>query len=230
MFSGCSSLKSLDLSSFDTSRATYANQMFGGCSALETVRLGVKFSFGDLNGGNRFPSEDASGNLIRWKDSAGQIFEASQVPSNVADTYTAVPGGTPTPGWTKADGCEWKVEDGKLTLRPLDGKTSGTLSGRPDWGSDFESFEVEGKVSITDCSQLFADFSGFDTSRATNMEGMFKGRSALETVDLTKLDTSSSTDMSSMFQGCSKLSALDLSKFDTSRVTDMYGMFMGCSS
>lgn len=39
MFSGCSSLASLDLSSFDTSAATNMGSMFSGCSSLESLDL-----------------------------------------------------------------------------------------------------------------------------------------------------------------------------------------------
>lgn len=39
LFSGCQSLRSLDLSSFDTSKATTMNSMFSDCYALQTLNL-----------------------------------------------------------------------------------------------------------------------------------------------------------------------------------------------
>ena len=39
MFSGCSSLKSLDLSSFNTINAKYMSRMFEGCSSLISLDL-----------------------------------------------------------------------------------------------------------------------------------------------------------------------------------------------
>ncbi|MBQ2158336.1 MAG: BspA family leucine-rich repeat surface protein, partial [Oscillospiraceae bacterium] len=53
MFKGCSSLKSLDISSFSTNSVEYTNEydvramanMFAGCEALEKISLGSSFSF-----------------------------------------------------------------------------------------------------------------------------------------------------------------------------------------
>ena len=39
MFLRCSSLESIDLSSFNTNNVTYMNSMFGGCSSLESIDL-----------------------------------------------------------------------------------------------------------------------------------------------------------------------------------------------
>ena len=39
MFCGCSSLKSLDLSSFNIKNVNFMDQMFCGCSALESIDL-----------------------------------------------------------------------------------------------------------------------------------------------------------------------------------------------
>ncbi len=74
------------------------------------------------------------------------------------------------------------------------------------------------------------DIAKLDTSKVTNMWGMFSGCSSLKSLDLSKFDTSKVTDMNAMFSGCSSLKSLDLSKFDTSKVKDMDSMFWGCSS
>ena len=37
MFNGCSSLKELDVSGFDTSKAVIMGNMFSGCSSLESL-------------------------------------------------------------------------------------------------------------------------------------------------------------------------------------------------
>ncbi|EJF48008.1 fibronectin type iii domain protein, partial [Enterococcus sp. C1] len=65
----------------------------------------------------------------------------------------------------------------------------------------------------------------FDTSKVTDMSGMFSGASNLQTLDVSKFDTSNVTDMSHMFYYAERLPSLDLSKFDTSNVTDMSYMF-----
>ena len=71
------------------------------------------------------------------------------------------------------------------------------------------------------------DIAGLDTSKVTNMSGMFSDIS-IGPLDLSSFDTSKVTDMSGMFYKCVLRNALDLSSFDTCNVTDMQGMF--CSS
>lgn len=70
--------------------------------------------------------------------------------------------------------------------------------------------------------------SGFNTSRVTEMGGMFMYCSRLTSLDLSNFNTSSVRDMEYMFCGCSGLTSLDVSSFNTSNVTNMCGMFLGC--
>ena len=80
------------------------------------------------------------------------------------------------------------------------------------------------------CSYLLEelDLSGFDTSKCTNMNGMFENCYDLVTLNISGFDTSNVTNMSSMFSGCNSLTSIDISSFNTSKVTRMYGMFCGC--
>ena len=66
---------------------------------------------------------------------------------------------------------------------------------------------------------------GFDISKVTNMNDMFRNCSTLTTAPL--LDTSNVTDMNSMFYYCQALTTAPL--LDTSNVTDMSYMFAQCS-
>ena len=74
------------------------------------------------------------------------------------------------------------------------------------------------------------DISNFDTSKVTQMSGMFSGMSSLTSLDLSNFNTSKVWDMDSMFRGMSSLTSLNLSNFDTSQVTDMGNMFLYASS
>ena len=89
-----------------------------------------------------------------------------------------------------------------------------------------------------------------NTSKVTNMEGMFNGCTNLTTIPLLDtsnvtsmnymftdctnlttiplLDTSSATDTSYMFNGCTSLTTIPL--LNTSKVTNMRGMFNGCTN
>ena len=73
-------------------------------------------------------------------------------------------------------------------------------------------------------------FDNLDTSRVTNMGGMFQNCHALTSLNLEGLDTSNVTSMASMFYGCESLTTLDLSSLITSKVTTMNSMFYDCKS
>lgn len=105
--------------------------------------------------------------------------------------------------WTLCGTCEWRVdEEGYLIMRPASESTSGVLE---EWAtaknvpwhslrSSIVAVRVEDGVSalavqgmFADCSNMvFADLSGFDTTKAIDMEGMFSGCSSLEFVKLGK--------------------------------------------
>ena len=74
------------------------------------------------------------------------------------------------------------------------------------------------------------DISNFDTSKVTQMSGMFSGMSSLTSLDLSNFNTSEVWDMDNMFSGMSSLTSLNLSNFDTSGVAYMRWMFSDMSS
>lgn len=69
-----------------------------------------------------------------------------------------------------------------------------------------------------------------NTEDVTNMEYMFAGCSALESLDLSKFNTAKVTSMAYMFNKCSALKSLNLSGFNTAKVIDMNRLFAGCSA
>ena len=74
---------------------------------------------------------------------------------------------------------------------------------------------------------LDINLANFDTSKVTNMEGMFAGMSNLSTLNLSNFDTSQVTSMEGMFGNIPSLINLNLSNFNTSKVTNMDSMFVG---
>ena len=138
-------------------------------------------------------------------------------------------------------GCSYELDEraGTLTIRPTDG-VSGEMARVRDALPDedlrhaVKSVTVEeGVLAPADSGYLFGglyamealDLSGLDTSRVTDMWGMFYECPSLSSLDLSGWDTSMVTDMGYMFDGCCSLTSLD-----TSQVTDMSGMFSGCAS
>ena len=98
---------------------------------------------------------------------------------------------------------------------------------------------VDGGIRPVSTAYLFGDEYAYttavdvvklDTSRVTDMAGMFGGCINLKSLDLSSWDTSSVTDMHGMFFCCSSLPSLDFSSWNTSNVTNMREMFYYCSS
>ena len=100
MFYGCASLTSLDLSGFDTSNLSYTYSygscdVFTGCDSLRKVILGAKFSFSNFFYSSHcrdvyLPAPSGEGLTGKWLSGVdGKAYKPSEVPSNVAATYTA---------------------------------------------------------------------------------------------------------------------------------------------
>ena len=105
--------------------------------------------------------------------------------------------------------------------------------------ADLTTLEISGfdTSKVTDMCGMFQycnhsltslDLSGFDTSKVTDMAAMFQYCNRLTSLDLSGFDVSNVTDMTRMFHLCERLTSLDLSGFDTSNVTRMNGMFYLC--
>ena len=80
--------------------------------------------------------------------------------------------------------------------------------------------------------QSLANIDGitnWDTSKVTDMSGMFQGVTALTNIDgATNWDTSNVTNMQNMFQGASSLTNIDgATNWNTSNVTNISSMFSG---
>ena len=81
------------------------------------------------------------------------------------------------------------------------------------------------------CSALTTlDLPSFDIKNMHSMSSMFEGCSALTTLYLSNIDTKNVWNIEAMFKGCSALTTLDLSSFDTKNVQSMSSMFEGCSA
>ncbi len=199
MFSGCSSLTSLDLSSFNTSNVTGMGGMFSGCSSLTSLDLS---SFDTSNvKGTGYP-----------RGMSGMFSGCSKLASLDLSSFD-------TSKVTDMD----RMFDGCLRLKSL----------------DLSSFDTKNVASMSrmfqNCQSLesIAFPVALNTSKATDFSGMFSGCRSLEALDVSRFDTSAATSLSFMFSGCSSLGTLDLSGFDTSGISSQYGLsglLDGCES
>ena len=209
MFFGMSNLTTLDVSHFDTSKATNMNGMFSYMPNLTTLDLSnfdtskvtdMRDMFSDMHS---LTSLDISNFDTSKVTDIGAMFGglSNLTTLNVSNFDTS-----------KATSM-YHMFMGMHNLTTLD-------------VSHFDTSKV------TNMEYMFSDMyslttlnvSNFDTSKVTNMESMFSGTS-LTTLDLSNFDTSKVTNMNSMFSYMPNLTTLDLSNFDTSKVTEMGFMF-----
>ena len=77
----------------------------------------------------------------------------------------------------------------------------------------------------------FAGADVLDTSKVTNMIGLFENCTVLTSLDLSTWDTSKVNSMWGAFNNCKTLTSVgDLSKWNTSNVTNMSIMFRKCTA
>lgn len=253
LFVGCSSLTSIDLSSFDTSGIKSSmTGFFEDCSSLNKISLGksVQFVDQDMRWLVNFPDNSKTG---RWVSSVdGMAYENNGAPLGIPATYTLQDPSEIKNNWNQCGSCLWKLDDaGCLSIKPQRDDKGVLSNGFGEYSQNQDTYawlrlrnQIK-KVEMADgvstgnnasnlfngCSNLVSiNIEALDTSHAADMSYMFQGCSSLSELDFSKFDTSCVMRMDSMFGGCSSLKALRLSSFDTRSVTSMSGMFNNCSS
>ena len=267
-FSGMVNLASIaGIEHLNTSNVTDMSEMFSGCSSLESLDLG-NFTFGSDARTEKFLYNNLAlqtltipATAVHWDAGA-----CTGVGTQSAPCTLVYPDGF-TPEVTEADGIwyVWKsgyfkdagpkpyavLNGNALTLyydqnrfsRPGTSYGLNTGAENPGWYDKRASItKVIVNVNFagarpTTCYRWFAgtktktvtNFRYINTSQVTNMACMFSGCTSLESLDLAKINTAGVTTMEQMFNGCTKLTTLDLSKFNTSNVTNVSKMFDGCT-
>ena len=215
MFYNCSKLTSLDLSGFDTSKATSMHYMFADCSKLTSLDVSSFDTSKVTNMGGMFQDCNKLTNLDLSSFNTSQVADMKFMFNSCY-------------GLKNLDVSSWNtgnVTSMKSMFRNCSGLTSLNVS-------SFDTSNVTDMENMfSNCSSLGSlDLSSFDTSKVTIMSYMFSNCSSLMSLDVSSFDTSEVTGMSGMFSGCSSLTSLDLSSFNTSKVTSMISMFLYCSS
>ena len=241
MFSGCSSLTSLDLSHFNTANVANMSGMFEGCSSLTSL---------DLSHFNTANVTDMSG-MFAYCANLNSLdlsnFDTSNV-TNISEMFSRCTNlvDINLSGWknTKVTNMQSlfsnteKLEHVNLTNFKTDSVTN--MSGMFEGCYALTSLDLTGfnTAKVTDMSEMFwgcyaltsLDLTGFNTAKVTDMSGMFASCHALTSLDLTGFNTANVTYMSWMFSGCSGLINLNVNSFKTDNVMNMNGMFSGCSA
>lgn len=216
MFSKCTSLETLDLSSFNTEKVTNMFEMFVGSTNLRTINLPKGFigsNVTDLNGMFRgcasLTELDLSGSNAEKVKDMGWMFYGCVALSNL--NLSGFKTGSVTDMRYLFSSCQ--------SLESLD------LSG-------FNTENVSSMVSMfSQCSSLRSlDLSSFNTSKVIDMNLMFYMCTNLESIDLSSFDTENLQRMDYMFCSCTKLEKLDLSSFATPNMTSMLCAFQYCKN
>lgn len=216
MFSNCTSLETLDLSSFNTEKVTNMSEMFVGSTNLRTINLPKGFigsNVTDLNGMfrgcARLTELDLSGsNAEKVKDMCKMFYGCVALSNlNLSGFKTG------------------SVTDMRYLFFSCQSLESLDLSG----------FNTENVTSMeamfSQCSSLRSlDISSFNTSKVIDMHLMFYKCTNLESIDLSSFDTENLQRMARMFYSCTKLAMLDLSSFATPNMTSMLSAFQNCKN
>lgn len=216
MFTKCTSLETLDLSSFNTEKVTDMQTMFEGSTNLRTINLPKGFigsNVTDLNGMFRgcvsLTELDLSGSNAEKVKKMGSMFYGCVALSNL--NLSGFKTGSLTEMRYLFSSCQ--------SLESLD------LSG-------FNTENVTSMESMfSQCSSLRSlDLSSFNTSKVIGMNLMFFNCTNLESIDLSSFETENLQQMPHMFYSCTKLEKLDLSSFATPNMTSMLSAFQNCKN
>ena len=216
MFSNCTSLETLDLSSFNTEKVTNMSEMFVGSTNLRTINLSKGFigsNVTDLNGMFRgcasLTELDLSGsNAEKVKDMCKMFYGCVALSNLNLSGFKTGP-----------------VTDMRYLFSLCQSLESLDLSG-------FNTENVTSMVSMfSQCSSLRSlDLSSFNTSKVIGMNLMFYKCTNLESIDLSSFETENLQQMAHMFYSCTKLETLDLSSFATPNMTSMHHAFQNCKN
>lgn len=215
MFSSCTSLETLDLSSFNTEKVKHMYAMFDGATKLRSIKLPKGFigsSVTDLkemfNNCTSLTELDLSSSNAEKVTDMSKMFNGCSALSKLVLT-------------------DFKTEQ-VSTMENMfcNCSTLETL--------DVSSFNTENVTTMlgmfNNCSSLRSlDLPGFNTANVTQMSSMFNKCSSLRSLDLSSFNTRKVTYMQSMFEGCTNLESIDLSSFDTENMKSMTGMFFSCT-
>ena len=240
MFKGCSALTSLDLTNFNTTEVRDMNRMFymldESSTALTTIYVSDNFVTTNVQNGEKMFK-----NCTKLKGFKKYfLLDTDHQYANYKTGYF-----TSGCGYAEFDNATGTLTFSYKGVKPEGAYDLNAEAFRPQWKNIettvkkvvFNASFANAKPTI--CYAWFYNNSNLttiegleylNTEDVTNMEYMFAGCSALESLDLSKFNTAKVTSMAYMFNKCSALKSLNLSGFNTAKVTDMNRLFAGCSA
>ena len=241
MFSGLSSLQSLDLSDLDTSKITDMSYLFSNLTSLTSLDISNFDTSNVTNMAYMFNKMSSVTNLDLSNFDTSNVENMAWIFSKMDNLTSLDLSNFDT---SKVRSMAWMfAESSNLTNLDLSNFDTSNVTDM-SWMFSYlgnltylniSSFDTS---KVTDMNHMFytvsslanLDVSHFNTSNVTNMAWMFLGLNSLTSLDVSNFDTSNVTLMNGMFESMSGLTSLDLSNFDTSKVTDMMCMFWKMSN
>ena len=241
LFYGCSSLTSVDITSFNLASIISMHDMFHGCSSLLSI---------DLSNHEAPNLENMQIFLYGCSSLISADFSNFNSPKL---TYI----NSFFNGCTKLEKINLNnfvtnsvqhfdlIFFGCSSLSSLDISTLNTQSAKymeyMFYGCsglislNLINFNTENVLHMNDmfhgCSALTnIDISSFDTKNNIYFNGMFNGCSHLQILNINHFNTEKAIRMDYMFAYCSSLSSINVSNFNTNNLRDMDCMFIKCSS
>ena len=255
MFSRCANLENINLSNFDTSNVTTMKGMFSSCCSLTEIDVSGFDTSKVTNMSYMFGTEDyyyPMYNLTEIKglnklntskvtDMSGMFANCFAL-ENIDLTNFNTSNVTDMSGMFGSCCSLTEVDISGFDTSKVTNMSYmfGSISG---WDAMENLTEIVGietlnTSKVTDmrgmfitCSKLTSlDLSNFNTSNVTDMSCMFYECRGITAIDVSSFDTSNVEAMSTMFYKCRGITAIDVSSFNTSKVTDMWGMFAYCEN
>ena len=210
MFRNMSSLISLNLSNFDTSKVTNMSYMFFNTSSLALLNLSNFDTSQVMNMDSIFRGMTNLTTIDLSNFDTSKVTDMSSMFSDMHNLTTLNLSNFNTS----------RVTDMGFMFYHMSSLISLNLS----------NFNTS---NVTDMCSMFAEahklktlnLGRMNTNRVTTMEKMFDNMWVLESLDVSSFDTSNVTNMAHMFGGLAKITTLNLNNFNTSRVTNMTYMF-----
>ncbi len=250
-FSYCSSLRSLDLGSFDVSHCVEGNayNMFSECP-LEEITLNGSFAnpnvadaLGQLFGVRARRVADGSTEYVStsaWVaqgDESTMVRNAEELQSYLSHVEGPVKFGALSTSDETGGICAYASADG-ATLYIREGKRDDGIGAHDDvllgnvYEDNLPSWLKDGTLVPWKAGRSAYKKVVFETDvHPVSTADWFAGFTRLSEIEgLEHLDMSNVVDAGGMFASCPSLGAIDLSGMDTSKVTNMGSMFTGCTS
>ena len=234
-------LKTLDISMFDTSKASKMTDFFAGMRLLQQISLGENFDFaGNGSAYCVLPTPDSKyipGATGNWQavasgtitEPAGAVYAPADVPSNVVETYVMevpkVPVLAANSSWYKS-----ATEKSAYAVINIVDSYTPTGSEKESWdasseqnGSVMAYVSADGKTLTIAGNGSGKIFANSDSSHT------FENFSSVTTINGSEIvDASKISLMTSMFEDCNRLTSLNLDSWNTPKLNYAAYAFMNC--